>query len=1105
MSNNCNDIAKILLTDGTNQSQRNDTALDPESLKIHGFGMEEWMRFAYNFAQHLNFYDTNNASTPNGDWQDFFTKDEDIAALIASLEEADNLTPHLTLFICFLKLLELPNDRMNDLTKRHLDYYYKEILQIEKLPATYDKVHLLFELSKNFSSHLFQKGLEFNGGKDANGKLRVYELIEEFAANKATISSVRNFYRTPYDTFYETFPYFKASSDARTLDGVKEAFTEENTEWYPFGYDHEDDGVKNSDFLELPDAKLGFAVASETLRLSEGERYFRIKMQFDSTLSGFTNQDLVDHFSVYCTTEKGWIRISEESELADDDLYLSTADTDVNTEDIEYETKLDGSEVHLSSFLDLDAPAITGYDAEVHLGSYNTSKPVFRFILNTKTLKGARIYKEFSKKLNGISVEVSVRQMRNLKLENDLGILNPSKPMYPFSNTPIEGSNFSISSEEVFQKKWTSIDAFILWKGVPGNLENHYSGYGVNFRNTYEPILIGEEEAEEQSPSNRKSGGPRGARWRWLQRRRRQYPDLFPGLAEVISPTDNNVGKYQHFWAKRGMLVNGAWLNSSKGALFTSRALNEQGEVVYTTEAQYRSEGLTENDTANRIRIQLDDSFYHEKYPELYTIAVIGEPTTVEELPKKPYTPFAEDVFINYSATDSLDLSSSADDYEDTYSQLFHEHPFGISEEHSSIKEQFDFVSEKSCYGMPQYDEGGELYIGLEGAQPLQNVPLLFQISEGTENTDVESFTEENGIEWEILSNNFWKPLENAEILKNEVDNFLKSGLVTLTLPKEITDDNTILPSGQFWIRAKMTGKRYDAVCKFIGIHSQVALAQFTNNENETSHLDTGLPAGTISKLIQRSSTLKTITQPYNSFGGSQEESDDTYYRRVSERLRHKKRAVTIWDYENMVLQEFPDIYRAKCLSHSNLKSFNAGGNVIMVVIPDTVNKNVFNIYEPRVSTAYLNEIQRFLKKHCSLHVCLKVMNPDYEAIKIKTDVGFYPGFDQVLYTSILEDDITKLLAPWAFDETKEIEFGGKLSKSMLIDYIENLEYVDFVKSISINVRDVNSGVESFKRVENYVATSPLTIMVSATEHLVTAVADTCPSGTSLTTVDCEE
>ena len=36
------------------------------------------------------------------------------------------------------------------------------------------------------------------------------------------------------------------------------------------------------------------------------------------------------------------------------------------------------------------------------------------------------------------------------------------------------------------------------------------------------------------------------------------------------------------------------------------------------------------------------------------------------------------------------------------------------------------------------------------------------------------------------------------------------------------------------------------------------------------------------------------------------------YYTRVSERLRHKNRAIQLWDYEHLILQNFPHLYRVK-------------------------------------------------------------------------------------------------------------------------------------------------------------------------------------------------
>ncbi len=1130
MSNNCNDIAKILLTEGTNQLQRNDKALDPETLKVHGFGMEEWMQFAENFASHLNYYTTKNSQSPEGDWQSFFPSSDEIKELIAALEESDNLTPHLTLFVCFLKLLELPNERLNNLTKRHLDYYYQEVLQIEKLPATYDKVHLLFELSKNIAVQKFEEGVEFNGGKDGIGKLRIYKLIEEFVGNKATIGSLRNFYMAPTGG-----PLVKAAAVVNSADGLGEALPEDQSEWYPFGYDTADFGSGNNNgakqvFTALPDAKMGFAIASDTLKMAEGERHFQISIKYKNQIAGIDDIDSIDtndfinNVSVYCTTDNKWLRISEESDLVNDLISASDDPENLEEQKIGFFTGVDPNDskvVKFYSLIDIEVPAITEYNAEVHGGDFPTEKPVFRFIIDTNTTRGLLLYQKLSAEIESITVDVQVAQMRNVTLENDLGTLNPSKPMYPFSNTPIVGSNFVMRTPEIFSKKWQNIDIYVAWKNVPPNLQEYYAGYGFNFNLPYEPATsVGQEEEQAPSADNKsknfapkkqedKNAGTKKKIKALFNRNRgirlqREYGNNFPPLSEVIDePDDSAVGNYQSIWARRGILVNNAWINALQGALFTSRVKDNAEQVTYYTQAQYRRCELSTEDTIEKVRLQLFHSFGHAEYPELYAKAMVDYANKVSGtvIPNKPYTPFAEEIQVSYTATDTLVMSTSKKLYSETQTLLFHEHPFGQSEEHKSIKVDLGFVENTSCSLLPKYTTGGELYIGLENALPLQTIPLLFQISEGTENTELTSFGVDDGITWEVLCSNHWKSFDNSEILKNEVDNFLKSGLVSLKLPKEVTSDNTLLPTGYQWIRARMDDKPYDTVCKFLGIHSQVALAQFTNNDNETSHLENGLAAETISKLIERSSAVKSITQPYNSFGGALEENDASYYRRVSERLRHKNRAVTIWDYERLVLQQFPDIYKVKCLSHSNLNSFNAGGSVIVVVIPDTVNKNVFNIYEPRVSAAYLNQIQRYLNKYKSMHVELKVMNPEYEAIRVNTNVQFNEGYDEFLYKSILKDDITKLLAPWAFDETKQIEFGGKLHKSVLIDYIENLEYIDYVESINFYVVDKNG--KQGKSLTSYTAASPITIMVSDQSHVVGS-ATPCKEQSVLTVSDCK-
>jgi hypothetical protein len=76
--------------------------------------------------------------------------------------------------------------------------------------------------------------------------------------------------------------------------------------------------------------------------------------------------------------------------------------------------------------------------------------------------------------------------------------------------------------------------------------------------------------------------------------------------------------------------------------------------------------------------------------------------------------------------------------------KLFHEHPFGQAEEHLYLKNQLDFLveEEKKTFLLPDYCKGGELYIGLEEAEPTQVASLLVQVLEGSENPEAESFTE---------------------------------------------------------------------------------------------------------------------------------------------------------------------------------------------------------------------------------------------------------------------------------------------------------------------------------------------------------------------------
>jgi hypothetical protein len=174
MSTNSQIDNVIFKRNGVNQEERFSDALEPGNLKLHDFTIEDWLLFAYNFAKEVNFFETDNDKTPEGNWQEFFSyfgfskenlpdgipkrTEKEYAVLKESITKTlstaninQDLTPHLTLFVCFLKLLELSQNKLNLITKKHLDIFYKDTLQIEKLPAKADKVNIIFELAKKIA------------------------------------------------------------------------------------------------------------------------------------------------------------------------------------------------------------------------------------------------------------------------------------------------------------------------------------------------------------------------------------------------------------------------------------------------------------------------------------------------------------------------------------------------------------------------------------------------------------------------------------------------------------------------------------------------------------------------------------------------------------------------------------------------------------------------------------------------------------------------------------------------------------------------------------------------------------------------------------------
>ncbi len=1022
MANCGKDIA--LSREGSDQNRRFIQALDPDSVKLNDFNLKEWMQFAYRFAGHVNYFSTLDFKEPSGNWELFFKNDSELEEFLKRVGDVKDITPHLALFISFIWLLEFTKKRFNRLTKRHLDFYYNEVLKIEKLPATPDKVHLLFELAKRVSEEKITVGTELDGGKDANGQKRIYKTTEELIVNRTRVAQFKSLYNDHDNS------KIKVAEVANSYDGKGADFPDDEIQWWPFGYFEVEKNGKKPEFPELDDARLGFAVSSNVLKLKEGERLVQLDIKLQNTISSVTVAQLTGNLNVWCTGEKGWLGpFNIESVFKDED-GNEIFDTGLS----ELSTRL-----KLAFKIPRDEKPVIGYDSEIHGQNFNTDQPICSVLIDTGNTNGYSLYRQLlEKEIKTLAIHVDVREIKSLEMESDIGLLNAAKPFYPFGTQPVKRSNFYIGYSELYKKDWGSLDVKIEWKNTPGSFVDLYSGYN-----------------------------------------------------------EHTVDSNSHFKARIEIQHKTKW----ETAYYFDEGKNKVGLVNYVLFTAEDEGFITEFKVVNSnyesgkngpVRISLNQSFYHEDFPRIYAYAIASGGTN-PVIPNEPYTPMIESISLNYTASAALNLNSPEIEYQNNEIKLFHEHPFGQAEEHLYLKNQLDFLEEeeKKTFLLPDYCKGGELYIGLEDAEPTQVVSLLVKVLEGSENPEAESFTGKQKVEWSVLCLNHWKPLDSDFMIANETDNFLKSGIVKFSIPKVVNNNNSRLASGYIWVKANIH-KNFDAVSKAIDIHVQSITAQFANNGNELSHLQKGLEAKTISKTVQRDLKVKSIIQPYASFGGKPQESDAAYYRRISERLRHKNRAITIWDYEHLILQQFPKIYKVKCLNHTSYTvkkdkietNFLSPGHVLIIIIPDIENSNVFDIYQPRVSKATLNEIQSFVNERNTLHVNAVVANPDYEEITVSLKVKFRKGFDESFYIKKMNEDIIRLLSPWAFKETAKIEFGTTLHQSTLIHYLEKLQYVDYVKDVIMKKNN-----NPFSEVS---PETPVSILVSARQHDIQITEQVC-------------
>ena len=889
-------------------------------------------------------------------------------SLEATFTNWDSHHPHYALFLAFLRLHEFARTETNTLTGRHLDFYYNEILQLKPKPAQPGHVHLLLELAKHVADgQLVDHNTLFKAGKDELGKEAFFQNDRDFIANQAKVTALKTVYRhgtEPVGTGANANKQagrIYASPIANSDDGSGAELTSTDQSWQPFF----NKIYKNNSLEEIrmPEADLGFAVASHYLFLAEGTR--KITLTFD--ISG---QPLLQFFnadSVTCllSSEKGWIE-------------KTVAKFNFTPNILILELTLDGAD-----------PAVTAYQNKVHGYGFDTELPVLLLKIKHNPAQNYlyRLYQNAV--VRQINLTVDVKGLKQLAISNDFGPIDASKPFQPFGSLPADKSSLTIGSKEIFQKTCNALKLQVDWQ---------------NTTTPYKKTV--------------------------------------------------NVGF--------GYLKAGAWIAAASISWQPQSEISLINANLAVIDAPDAGENEVYNLDARHgfARLSLDNDFGQQIYQtdlRDFLISKATGGTGVTDPKDPPAVPVIAAIKADYTATQIITLNSSID-FEHRPARFFHVAPFGQAEQHPVLNPsgttwlfpQFQFKPEATVV-----ESEAEFYIGVSGLKPPQNLALLFQVADGT--ADPLATKPVQHLHWSYLRHNEWTPF-GVNTVEDTTGQLTRSGIVTLAIPREATNDNTILPRGMHWIRVAVSAKS-EAVCRLLMVAAQALRATFSDHHNDPVFPAKILSAGTISKLDVPDAAVKKTDQPFPAFGGRGQEAPDAFYTRVSERLRHKDRAIALWDYERLVLEAFPQIYKVKCLNHTKYEPTESSkgvyrelspGHVTIVTVPNQQIQNLRDPLRPYTSLGVLLEIEQFLRKRLSCFVRLHVKNPQFEPVRVSFKVRFYPGFDEAFYTKSLREEITRFLSPWAFPGGGSPSFGGKIYKSTLINFVEERPYVDYITNFQL-------------------------------------------------------
>ncbi|KYC43642.1 hypothetical protein WA1_00260 [Scytonema hofmannii PCC 7110] len=211
---------------------------------------------------------------------------------------------------------------------------------------------------------------------------------------------------------------------------------------------------------------------------------------------------------------------------------------------------------------------------------------------------------------------------------------------------------------------------------------------------------------------------------------------------------------------------------------------------------------------------------------------------------------------------------------------------------------------------------------------------------------------------------------------------------------------------------------------------------------------------GAIAQLKTTVPFIKAVTNFEAATGGTDAESLESLRDRIPRQLRHRDRAVTVEDYQDLAMQASPEVARAKCVPLHNLvvnpvitsQTSITPGVLSVIVVPNSDAPN------PSPSLELINRVQSYLERRRLPNADLVVVGPEYVRVDVTTEVSLVSLDSASGVAASVRQTLDRFLHPLTGGlDGNGWDFGREPYKSDLYALLEAIPGVDYIRSLSIS------------------------------------------------------